>query len=367
MLEKAGHICHITLLNPALHSRIFYKLAVSQRTLGYRVTVIGQDPHSHPFELRNIQIIPIKPFSRLSIRRMMTALYIYRRCRKLKPDILVLHTPELWWVAYLMHRKGIKIIYDVHEDYRANIQAASHYPALIKGLLARGVRWIEKRMVGYVAAVFYAEYCYENILDVAEGKYCVLRNSFNPSAIEGEASIDIPSEPYMLYTGTIAEAWGVFDTIDFWIALNEHTELTLVVAGHTHQQEIIDQIWARVKRAKLLERFWLIGGNSYVPYVDIVTLIQSCTMLAALYHIQPHISQKIPTKFYEAMAFNKPLLYTDHDYWNQLNEQIGLGVPYRPSMDAWSTFKGIEKWTYVHRKEDYHWESDGKKMEEMLS
>ena len=33
-MQEKVHICHVTILNPAQHTRIFYKLAVSQANLG---------------------------------------------------------------------------------------------------------------------------------------------------------------------------------------------------------------------------------------------------------------------------------------------------------------------------------------------
>lgn len=366
-MKLPNHICHLSLLNPALHSRIFYKLALSQRDLGYKVTIMGQSDKLTSFYHEGVQIIPFRAFHRLSPLRFLLPMYILFRSMKLQAHIYTIHTPELLWIGWVLSLLGKKIIYDVHEDYRANIQAAEYYPHWIKNTLAKGVRKVEKLMLPYLSAVSYAELCYENILAAENHQYVVLRNSFSPRAIIGTASVELPGRPYMLYTGTLATAWGIFDTLACWKEMNTHQPLLLIVAGHTHHASLVEKIWDFVKKTQLEAHFQLVGGCTYVPYVDIVELIRHCIFLTALYHINPHLQFKIPTKFYEAMAFDKPLLYTDHEYWNEINQQKKIGIPYRKEMPVDSIWDQLNNWNVHHEEADYHWREDAKKMEKMLS
>ena len=353
------HICHLTLLNPALHTRIFYKLALSQHKLGYQVSIIGKDTALSPYTTDNIQIIPIPQLKRrFSPKRLRLAIQVLRKALQVRADVYTLHTPELIWVGHFLKRSGKKIIYDVHEDYGLNIRASHHYPAFIRKLLSTWVRGMEKRAARRFEAVVYSEYCYDNILAVPNEKKFFLPNKYTPQSFPEDPSYEIPDTPYMLYTGTLAPAWGILETLELWRQFNTLQPLWLVIAGHTRDKRFVDLIQEKVDQYKLQHRFILVGGTSYVPYPHIVQLIQSCWFGTGLYHPLPHIVGKIPTKFYEYMAFDKPLVYTREPFWDQFNAQEQLGFSYVAGDDLQLLQSQLSTWKGQHLPHQYAWETE---------
>ena len=136
------HICHLSLLNPAIHSRIFFKMARSQVRAGYRVTIVAQDPAPAPYVREGVQIIPIGVFGRLSWRRIWAVFKIARIAKRLAADIYQVHTVELLSTAQKIKQKlpRTRVIFDMHEDYVANIMHADYYGERSRKPLAQRVQ-----------------------------------------------------------------------------------------------------------------------------------------------------------------------------------------------------------------------------------
>lgn len=366
----ALHICHISVLNPALHPRIFYKLAKSQQKLGYQVSILAQDQANSPFDRAGIHIHPIKPFHRLSFRRLFFSLFNYQKAKKLQADVYVVHSPELLMMALLLKwRLGAKLIYDVHEDYARTFRAVPHYPGIIGRSLSGLVRKLEKWAVKYVDAVSYAEDCYDNVLAVEDDRKFFLRNKFQHQDSDNRQNSEPPFTQYMLYTGTLADDWGIFKSLDIWEKWNTYEPLNFVMAGVSPRNEILQQIQARIKKSTYKDRFLLIGGDTYVPYAEIMSLVEHCRFGTALYAIKPYIRGKMPTKFYEYMAFNKPLVFSKEESWDKFNEKEQLGFAWEEDMPVEDLIERIRNWENdppQHEINSYSWLGEEEELERMM-
>ncbi|MEZ4828957.1 MAG: hypothetical protein R3C61_22125 [Bacteroidia bacterium] len=365
-----ARICHLTVLNPVTHTRIYGKIAYSQQRLGHDVFVVGQGTASGYVVKDGVNLISFKTFGRLSFRRVEVQIRILRLALKTRAEVYTIHTPELIPVALILKFvRRAKLIYDVHEDYAANIRFGGNYPGVIQSLLASGVRWLEKWVVAQVHAVSFAEDCYGGILAEPEEKRFFLRNKFRMPLIDPEKKVILPPLPFMLYSGTIAPDWGIFETIRLWDEWNTISPLYLVVAGHSQQQEVLKQIGEKVALSRFPDRFLLVGGGQYVEHTAIVQYIQGCTFGTALYHIKPHIQGKIPTRFYEYMAFGKPLVFTADPFWERFNENYRIGVSVSEKTAASVVYTEIN--TLIanpepHREEDYLWSGEEGELRRMM-
>lgn len=364
------HVCHISVLNPSMHPRMFHKLARSQKKLGYQVSVCAQDERKEAYFQDGIHIIPLKPFHRMSVRRLFFSFLHGRKIRSIRADAYVIHSPELLPLAlYLKWRDKVKLVYDVHEDYAQTLRAAAHYPGRVGETLAKLVRRMEKWAVKKIEAVSYAEEVYENILEVPEKRRFFLRNKFMAIRSAQKSELDIPFDRYMLYTGTLAEDWGVFRSLDLWEQINQIEPLNFVVAGVSPHTEVIQQIREQVVNSGLSHRFCLLGGTKFVPYADIRILIHNCLFGTALYAIKPYIKGKMPTKFYEYMAFDKALIFTPEEKWNAFNEKERLGFVWKEGDDVKALWQKLKKWEDMpprHNNSSYSWEAEERTLEILM-
>lgn len=333
-MEKQLHICHISVLNPAIHSRIFFKMALAQAAAGYKVSIIAQDAASAPYMREGVTIIPIKSFGRLSFRRLFNRKKIRRLALALKADFYQLHTVELLGLgkqikAYLPQAK---IVWDMHEDYVANILYADYYAKYLQKILIKKVRKAQNDFCAWGDGLILAEECFEGLLDFPSSKTVIIRNKYQaPEKIIRQKAGGLPEGiPIMVYTGTIAENWGIFRVLELWEMLRKRRALGLIIAGHSQDTSLLENL-----DEYLLGNLEVlcIGGGDYVPYEEIVGCIQQGTVGLALYDLKENIKDRIPTKFYELMGNNKPVIFTSNPKWNALNDRLnfGLGIDWPPT------------------------------------
>lgn len=325
-----ARICHLTVLNPALHSRIFYKEARSQAAAGHSVSIVGQDPAPAAYRKAGIRIVPTGVFGRMSRRRIFARQFLLPLAEAEQADIYQIHSPELLPLGKDLKamRPEVKVIYDVHEDYAANIRAGVHYPEWAKGILLSWLKRQERSFGSWGDGVVYAEDCYGGLLDFDNGYTAFVRNKFKPpqdSTAKTASELGL-ERPYLLYTGTIAEEWGIFRTLDLWEAINQIQPMDLVVAGHTHVPGLVEELELIADCCEVAGRMHVFGGREYLPYEQVMALIEGCWAGTALYKVVPHIKDKMPTKFFEFMGLEKPLFFSENPVWADLNAAHPFGM-----------------------------------------
>jgi glycosyltransferase involved in cell wall biosynthesis len=296
---------------------------------GYRVSIIAQDAARKPYLRDGVQIIPTGMFGRLSWRRIWSAFKMERLARRLGADVYQVHTVELLGVAKKLKRRlpRCKVIYDVHEDYAANIQHADYYAERLRPHLIQRVREAQDDFCRWGDAVIYAEDCFRGIMNFDPDATVVVRNRYQAPRSQGSARVALqhPALPMMLYTGTISENWGILRAIHLWAMLNRDRPVNLVVAGHAQDRRLLADLQLRIQESGFRDRFAMVGGEVYLPYEEVVAWIEACTFGVALYQLQENIRDRIPTKFYEYMALGKPLVFTQNPTWDSLNARFPFG------------------------------------------
>lgn len=365
------HICHLTVLNPARHSRIFFKMARSQVAAGYQVTIIGQDPAQEPYFENGVRIVPTGVFSRKSWGRLRAPGRIQRLAIVTGADIFQVHTPELLPAARRIVKAlpQARIVYDMHEDYRQNILYGGYYPAWLRRPLSRRVRRAEQQFADRGGKVIYAEECFEGLLQLDVDAYRVVRNKFLvPEESIAPLEFSNPGWPLLLYSGTIAESWGVMDALRLWGALQALAPVRLCIAGHTHDAALVQKINEFVASSGFGDRFFLAGGDTYLPYPEMVGWLSRADVGLAMYHLRENIRERIPTKFYEFMAFGKPVLFSANPTWEHLNQKLRFGQAIAPpnfdliSLSDWIQQAALKKNPSNYGPEDYGWASEAEAM-----
>lgn len=327
-MGKQLHICHISILNPAIHSRIFYKMALAQVAAGYKVSIVAQDAAAEPYEREGVTIIPIGTFGRLSWRRIWATRTIAKKAKALQADFYQVHAVELLGLAKKLKSKlpNAKVVWDMHEDYVANILHADYYTEVSRKRLAARVEKVQSDFSAWGDGLILAEECFHGLIDFPEPQTAVVRNKFqapNAEIPQKEFPLDMP---LMVCTGTIAENWGTFRALELWKALNQRQPIALVIAGHAQDPQLIERIKMEVEASGLKDRFLLAGGNAYLPFEEIVGWMRAGDFGLALYDPKENIRDRIPTKFYELMAAHKPVLFTQNPAWDAMNTHLNFGL-----------------------------------------
>jgi glycogen(starch) synthase len=126
--------------------------------------------------------------ARLSVSRLAAQARYWRLLRIVKPELVIVHAPELLPLTLLWRAlgRGRQFAYDIRENYALNVGTQQVYQGWLKRGLAAGLRWVEGLAARRAAAVFLAEASYADELPflapLPPGRVLVLENKYQPGA-----------------------------------------------------------------------------------------------------------------------------------------------------------------------------------------
>jgi hypothetical protein len=329
---KKRRIVLASLLKPVDDTRMLEKfgatLAASKEV---EVFIIGY-PTAGTTQSKTITLLPLKPFKRLSINRLKASLEVLKIIHEVKPELIIINTPELLWVA-IVNRIffGRKVIYDVLENYYRNIRFTKVYPTWIRLPLALGVRCVERLSTPFIHNYFLAEKGYVGEINFAKPNL-ILENKL-PQHIADSFLNNAPSTR-LVFTGTIAQSTGIMEAIslcDGLYAIDKRYSLTIV--GYCADPSFLVELKSQIVGKDYIK---LIGGDHLVPHTQILNEISKAGVGIVIYKVNPSTINSIPTKLYEYLALQKTILIRHNSDSHQLVERLRAGIilPERPDFRA---------------------------------
>lgn len=326
MSEK--RILIASLLKPVNDTRMFEKIGLSVSKLsGTQVHVVGYEAPL-PLAPPNMHFHPVFNFNRLSFGRLKAQKTYQRLLKSIHPELLIVCTHELLEISRKYCRKyGAKLIYDVQENYALNLTSQRNYPLPARAFLANLVRKTEKKAAPVVSHFLLAERSYaEELTFLQQGKYSFLENKYKP-----ETAYTSPVTPVklaqgplgLLYSGTIAALYGVFDAValaEQLHALDESIRLTII--GYCADSQTLQQLRNLITNKSYIR---LIGGDTLVPHAQILQAISQSHVGLLPYHPNPSTEKCIPTKLYEYMAYALPMLVQHNPLWQSMVDANNAG------------------------------------------
>ncbi len=277
----------------------------------YEVHIIGY-PFSTGESAPNVHFHALPPFKRISLARIGARLKTLQFFIKVKPELLIVTTHDLLGVAILIRILfGTKIIYDIQENYWRNILFTNAFPPIIRSVIALFVRLKELVTAPFVSHFLLAEKCYANELGFIKDRFLVIENKCRlPEGFRRKPDNDFIQ---LIFTGTIAESTGVFKAVELVKKLHAiESKIRLAIIGYCAQPNVLRAIKTEVSQNKFIT---LTGGDEFVSHGVIMDAIASANFGMISYPISPHIENKIPTKLYEYLACELPILLQNHTPW----------------------------------------------------
>jgi len=351
---KKRRIVIASVLNPVNDTRVFEKMGISLAEQNdYEIFIIGQASEDIP-EQAGIQFIPTKPVDRLSIGRVLLRLKVALNIIKVKPELLIVNTHELLIVSIVNRILfGCIIVYDIRENYYRNTRFSEGFPPWLRIPLALCVRLKEKLTAPLIHHFVIAEKTYENELTFIGSRFTVIENKAavprNFKRLKNDNSI------HLLYSGTIAKSTGVFQAIDLAESLFKVDQsVTLTIIGFCALENLRTEIRHTIANKPFIK---LVGFDQPVPHHLIVEEIMKANFGIIYYPPLPHTLGSIPTKLYEYLAFNLPILTWDDQTFIELitANRAGLLVT-ELYTDLLHNMRSIQ--FYPQPVEDVHWEGE---------
>ena len=293
--------------------RIFHKEAVALAQAGYEVFLLNsQYSGTAACGVRFVQV----PTGNSRARRMAASWHRYARAAwKLRPAVCHMHDPELLPAGGYLRRRGVKIIYDAHEDLPKQVLGKLWLPPVLRKAAAGAAGTAEKAMLRRFHLVFCAT-------ELIAARFRGITNAVTlhnyPELLEFSQAPPV-RERAICYVGALTEARGVIQMVN----AAKLAEVPLLLAGRFETQELAAEVLSLIAK----------GSTKYLGILsreETATLMARCCAGLVVLHPTPAYKESIPIKLLEYMAAGIPAIASDFAHWRGLLKNIGCAIFVNP-------------------------------------
>lgn len=324
MNTKRKKILLCSLLKPANDVRQCLKLAATLATIpNTEVVSVGSKTNTKANFYHNIRLIPAFTYQRALPNRVFNFFKLFKILLQEKPEVIIVSSADLLLVTILYKILfGCVLCYDVQENYSLNLWFSKSWPWFLKYPLAIGVRAVEWLVSPLINQYFLAESVYARQLGfLSPTRSIILENKFQPyDGYETDKST-ITKQPYLyLISGTLGPSYLILESISWFLKEVQlhNPKAELIIAGYAPDKVYLKKIHDLVAANPSIS---LLGGDSLVPYEDIIRLQLKATYGIINLAKIPAMEGKIATKVFEYKANN--LIIIDLNY-NTKNTKVNL-------------------------------------------
>ena len=298
-------------------------------------------------------------------RMMVGAWRVYRAVRRARPTVAHFHDPELIPVGLALKLSGIKVIYDVHEDYPRVILKRQYLPSKLRVPVSWAVTAMERVASLVFDAVVTAtpaitkRFPYRKTVTVQN--FPILSELVAPEPVPY-----IQRPPNFAYVGGITEIRGAREMVDaIGRVEDDRGRLELVGKFSTDNDEVA---------ARSLEGWARVDFHGWAARPKVAELLGKVRAGLVLYHPAPNHIDAQPNKMFEYMAAGLPVIASDFPLWREIVDGAGCGLlvdPLDPEAIAeamqWLLDHPQEAEAMGHRgrqavEETYNWEPEAEKL-----
>ena len=315
---RRGKVVQMATVHPPFDVRVFDKHCRSLAQAGYDVTYITAHDTT---EQRDGVTVKGVPKARTRLERLTRVLpNVIRAAFRENADIYHFHDVELILAGYLLKLRGKTVIYDVHENYPADVFAEKPYlPVWIRHALSAsvaGAEWIAGRWfdatvaaTGVIGARF------------PERTTAVVRNYARVAELQQgvEGPPYAQRAPVALFTGGLTPIRCAAEMCAIGNALRDIPGYQTVVVGRPNTPGYPDEL-------KALPGWDTMRYEGIVPMARVRELLGEARVALCLNQPRADFLDLATNKLFEYMAVGLPVVSTDIPYWRQLIEETGCGI-----------------------------------------
>jgi len=304
-------ICHMTCVHQRYDTRIFQKECRSLAANGFDVSLIVADGKGDEVK-DGVKIYDIGS-NKVSRWKRMTKItkLVKNKAIELDCEIYHFHDPELMFTGLALHRRGKKVIVDMHEDHPSYIAEAGYIPMrkLVAFLYEKLEIYAVKRFTGVVTT--------REVINVRLAKYNshIQMITNYPRLATNFKGYNGDSKPAVIaFAGAVVDSWRHKLIIE---AIEDIGEVKYFLAG-----PVSDSYLNELKSLRGWSKVEFLGE---VPFSKVCEMYENATMGVAVYHYCNNMGGKegnlANTKMFEFMNFGLPFICTDFRLWKQIVEQ----------------------------------------------
>ncbi|WP_100626903.1 glycosyltransferase family protein [Algoriphagus formosus] len=355
-------------LKPAKDARAFWRLGQTLReTNKYDLNFIGFSSKAASSPQNDRFFISITN-TKSQLERIVSIFRFFNYCLIVKPKILICCTWEYLIPAKILKSYlGFRIIYDVQENYLANLNLILNRSTW-KVKLAK---WLIEKSECIKGIDYYilAEKCYQDEMP-SKKPFIILENKYNGPKYDPKPPVVFKEKEAFefLLTGTITPAYGMEKGIQFFLQILERfPKSKLRVFGHVTLEYFGKNLLDQYKNHP---RIFIELSSDPIPYTEVLDAIYKTDFLLLPYLNHKALAQKIPSKLFEAGALNTAVIIQENPTWTDFvsSHKMGVSVDFQNTQEAVKEFiSGLDQDFFQGQiPEVFHWKAEGEKLLSVL-
>ena len=349
-----------------LDTRIFDKEAISLSEK-YETILLAPGPYQYKMK-KGVHVINLNNWKRY-YQRIIIHLQIWKLVYKLRPTIFHFHDPELMIVAFaIKYVFKARIIYDVHEDIKKQLQT--------KESLNITGKWVLIKFVTFVEALFLK---YFDNLILAEDSYLQTYYTFPTTIIHNfPREVRLPKRDKtanrVVYIGKWIETErGILEILEAVNSvIKDGYHVVLDIFGKFHDESMTEKRVNEYLRGN--GRNIRVNFLGYVPVGEILPGITNYLAGLVCLHPSENFINSYPTKMFEYMIAGLPVIASNFPLWSNIINENRCGICVNPLHSQ--EISGAIKYLLEHPEETeqmglngqiavktkYIWETEAKKL-----
>lgn len=305
-------ICHMTCVHQRYDTRIFQKECRSLAANGYDVSLIVADGKGNEVK-DGVKIFDIGS-NKVSRWKRMTKITnsVKKKAIELDCEVYHFHDPELIFTGLALHRKGKKVIIDMHEDHPSYIAEAGyiHMRKLVAFFYEKLEVYAVKRFAGVITT--------RQVINDRLAKYnshIQMITNFPRLAMDYKVHNQNDDKTVVIaFAGAINEKWCQKLIVR---AIEKIDNVKYLLAGPVSESYL--NILKSMKGWEKVEYF------GEVPFSKVCEMYEKATFGVAVYQYCNNMGGKegnlANTKMFEYMNYGLPFICTDFRLWKRIIEQ----------------------------------------------
>jgi glycosyltransferase involved in cell wall biosynthesis len=318
-------VLHLSVVHKPDDPRIYERECRTLAEAGYQVMYMA--PGAEPGrDDAGVILAPLPERSRKT--RFLSSVEITNSLRKLKPDVLHVHDPELLTLFPAVRALVPRLVYDMHEYVPEAVAGKPYIPSRVRPVASQTTAVAQRRLAALGSGVVVVTDDQLAALDAAPELRLVLPNYPRVERFEGAEPVpELAADPRLklIYVGSLSRARGCTMMLDVMERL-EPDEAVLYLGGTFNDPALELEVGERLNlgladRVKLLGRVPPPELPRYLAAADVVWVPS-----------QPDLQYShptIPTKLLEGMTMGLAALVSDMPGRGELvlGESCGVAVP----------------------------------------
>lgn len=325
----AMKVCHLISNHKMNDMRVFEKECKSLARNGFDVTLIGFGERESDKLIDGVRCIslhcPIKNELELLKKRNKLSL---QAALEVDAEIYHLHEPELLSIGKKLKRKGKKVLFDSHEFYGWQLRDNVHKIKIIKTppfvMKAIGFCYMqyEKRICKKIDAVI--QVCTMNGEDYFANRCrrsVFIRNLPYATDYNRTSPVDFSQKPMVAMIGYITKERGVTQLVK----ATHQAEGTLLLAGAFFPKNYEPEL-------RQMPEFKCVDFKGFLDKTGMFNLMNQANIGAStLLNVGQYDKiDTFPTKVYDYMSMELPVIISNTRYAQKMNEKYHFGICVNP-------------------------------------